>query len=375
MVVFVVTLRFLPPLWCSRGAGAWWEGDAKTQAALGNGVGRWLDQRLETETYATGDQTFDGEWLFGTYQMAILGLVQTAEEHPELRAEALRRIARAEELLLSKAVRRFDHREWKEDALDSLGGMNGHAGYLGYLNLALGMHRKLEPDFKYRLLHDQISEALARRLDAAAICLLETYPGQTFPVDNCAVAASLRWMDRVEGTNRFAATYQRWITSIRKNYVDRKTGLVFQSVGSRSGAAMGPPRASGSLLGAYFLGLAGEPLAKEIFVAARAELWAPFAGFGAVREYPSTVPAGRGDIDSGPLIFGRSLSASGFMMACARQHGDEATFGQLYRSVHLVGAPTRHGDVLGFAMGGPLGDSMMLALLTAQPLEKTKDKP
>lgn len=368
-------MRFLPPLWCGRGAAAWWNGDAKTQAAMASGIGNWLDKQLETATYATGDPTFDGEWLFGTYQMAILGLVQAAEEHPELRAEALRRIDRAEELLLSKTVRHFDHQEWKEDALDSLDGMDGHAGYLGYLNLALGMHRKLEPNFKHRQLHDRISEALARRLDASPIGLLETYPSQTYPVDNCAVAASLRLKDRVEGTNRFAATYERWIARVRKSYVDPRTGLVFQSVGARDGAPMAPPRASGSLLGAYFLGLAEEPLAKELFVAARRELWAPFAGFGAIQEYPSGIPAGRGDIDSGPLIFGRSISASGFMMACARQHGDEATFSQIYRSVHLVGVPTRRGDVLGFATGGPLGDSMMLALLTAQPIRTGKEKP
>ncbi len=374
LAIFVAVARFFPPLWCGRDAADWWNGEAERQAALANGVDTWLDRQLETATYATGDPTFDGEWLFGTYQMAILGLVQTAEEHPGLRADALRRIGRAEDMLLSQAVRRFDRQEWKEDAIDSLDGVNGHAAYLGYLNLALGMHRKLEPDFRHRPLHDRISEALARRLDASPTGLIETYPGQTYPVDNCAAAASLRLKDRVEGTDRFAATYGRWIARLRRSYVDPKSRLVFQTVSSRNGVPLGPPRASGSLLGAYFLGLAGDPLAKELFVAARAELWAPFAGFGAVQEYPAGFPAGRGDIDSGPLIFGRSISASGFMMACARQHGDGATFGRIYRSVQLVGAPTVRGNGLGFATGGPLGDSMLLALLTAQPVGSEKER-
>jgi len=154
---------------------------------------------------------------------------------------------------------------------------------------------------------------------------------------------------------------------MRERYVDPKSGLLFQAVDGHSGRPLDAPRGSGTLLGAYFLGLAGHPFARELYLAARRELWAPFMGFGATLEYPAEHAGGRGDIDSGPLVLGRSVSATGLMLGCARQQGDEAVFGEIYRSVHLFGAPTRQSGRVTFALGGPLGDAMMLALLTAQP--------
>lgn len=369
LVVFLVALRFLPPFWCEHGAAVWWEGDAGSQADLGRSVERWINRPLGLDQFLTGSETFDGEWLFGTYQMAVLGYAQLAEQHPELRAECLRRMEFAEDRILSDEVRKFDRSEWKEDPIESLDGPNGHAGYLAYFNLALSAHRRLDAGFKHRALHDRISTALARRLAASRIGLIETYPSQTYPVDNCAVAASLRLHYLADGTNRFQEVYGLWLTGMKQRLVDRRTGLLIQAVGSRTGNATDAPRGSGTLLGAYLLGVAGEPFAKDLYLAARRELLAPVMGFGAVREYPGGIIAGPGDIDSGPLIFGRSISASGFMLGCARQHGDEETFRLLYRSVHLFGAPTRQPGKRTFACGGPLGDSLLFALLTASPME------
>ncbi len=366
LAVFLATLRLLPPAWCGRNAGAWWRGDVELQARLGRGVERWISRPMAADQFLTGDQTFDGEWLFGTFQMAILGSAQLAREHPELRADCLHRMELAEDRMLTDQVRQFDRREWKEDPIDALDGPNGHAGYLAYFNLALSVHRQLDPQFKHRGLNDRISEAIARNLNASPIRLIETYPGQTYPVDNCAAAASLLLHDRADGTNRFRPVYRKWLAEMKGRYTDPRTGLLIQAVSSRTGNATDAPRGSGTLLGAYFLGLAGEPFARDLYLAARRELMAPVAGFGAMREYPPGIIAGPGDIDSGPLIFGRSISASGFMMGCARQQGDEETFRSIYRSVHLFGAPTRQAGMATFAVGGPLGDSLLFALLTAR---------
>lgn len=368
VLVFLVSVRVIPPLWCDRGAGEWWEGSGERPAALGRSVDQWIQRSLTSEQFQTGVSLFDGEWLFGTYQMAIVGLAQLAEVKPELRVECLRAMELAEDRILSAAVWKFDQAAWKEAPLDALDGSNGHAGYLGYLNLSLSRHRMLDPQFKHRAIHDRISNALARNLEASPTALIETYPGETYPVDNCSVAASLALHDRAGGTRRFAPICERWLAQLKRRYTDPRTGLLFQAVSSRTGEPVDAPRGSGTALGAYFLGLIGEPFARELYQAARRELWSPVFGFGAVREYPRGFREGAGDIDSGPLIFGRSISASGFMLGCARQQDDEDTFRMIYRSVHLFGAPTRQGARTTFALGGPLGASLMLALLTAQPV-------
>jgi hypothetical protein len=371
LVVFLVVLRVAPPLWCGRDATSWWRGDRERQIALVQSVERWTSQPLTPEEFTSGNATFNGEWHFGTYQMAILGLAQVAREHPELKSRCLTAMDQCEARLLSEEVRQFDRRSWREDPLESLDGNAGHAGYLGYLNLALGVHRALDPAFARRAFHDRITAKLARALQASPISLLETYPGETYPVDNCAVAASLMLWDRVEGTHRYQPVLDRWRESLVWQYTDPRTGLLFQAVSSRNGGPVDVPRGSGTLLGAYFLGLAGDPLSTALYATGRRELWAPAAGFGAAREYPWNGIQGRGDIDSGPVILGRGISATGFLLGCARQQGDEATYAGIYRTVHLFGAPTTRGDRQSFVTGGPLGDALLLALLTAQPVGQT----
>jgi hypothetical protein len=368
IVLFCVFIQWIPAMWCGRDAGVWWRGDAARQTELARSVGDWIGQPLGPEHFKTGDPVFDGEWLFGTYQMAVLGLGQIAMEHPEMRVECLRLMEDCEDRMLLARVREFDAKVWKQDPLEDLDGPFGHAGYLGYLNLALSFHRRLDPHFKHRELNDRISAALARNLEASPVLQVETYPQMAFPVDNTAVAVSLRLHDQADATNRFEKIYGRWLKAMRGGYVDRKTGLLVQRVDAFDGGRMDAPRGSGTLLSAYFLGLAGDPLGAELFRAAQVALWAPALGFGAALEYPGGEYYGGGDIDSGPLIFGRSISASGLMLACARQQGDEAAYRSLYRSVHLFGAPTARTGRRSFASGGPLGNAMMLALLTAHPV-------
>ncbi|OMC04097.1 hypothetical protein [Mycolicibacterium fortuitum] len=62
------------------------------------------------------------------------------------------------------------------------------------------------------------------------------------------------------------------------------------------------------------------------------------AGLAGILEYPSGTD-GDADVDSGPLIFGVSLSASAVGLAAARANGDRDLAGRLTRQVELVGVP------------------------------------
>ena len=85
-----------------------------------------------------------------------------------------------------------------------------------------------------------------------------------------------------------------------------------------------------------------------------------------MREYPRGV-FGLGDIDSGPVIFGFGVSSTGFSLAGARRYGDDDAFSALYATTHVFGAPTAVGDATRFATGGPIGDAILFAMLTAPP--------
>ena len=62
------------------------------------------------------------------------------------------------------------------------------------------------------------------------------------------------------------------------------------------------------------------------------------------------------------MILGFGVSATGFALGASRANGDEEMFRALWASTRLFGAP-RAGH--GFLTGGPLGDAVLFAMLTA----------
>jgi hypothetical protein len=325
-------------------------------------VDAWLASELDRGGYSTGSDLFDGEWWFATFQMAGLGFAQLAASRPEQRERYVASLERSIDGLLDERVRAFDAARWGEDPMAE--GAGHHAAYLGYLGIVLGLHRRLVPDSRYAALHDRIAGGLADHLAASELCLLETYPGEVYPVDNTAVFATLALhAEASDGEHEprlwtCLAGFDRWI--------DPASGLLFQAVDPATGEPRDQPRGSGSALAAYFLSFADPELSWRLADAVRRELAEAPLGFGLVREYPDSSPGGRGDIDSGPVIVGVGVSPTGFSIACARLLHDRRWFLQLHRTARLFGAP--RGD-RGFATGGPLGNAIMLAMLTAEPLE------
>ena len=89
--------------------------------------------------------------------------------------------------------------------------------------------------------------------------------------------------------------------------------------------------------------------------------------FGAVLEHPTTCVdcMGRVDVDSGPVFMGFGVSATGFAIGASRANDDRDAFVSLYATAHLFGAPFDDGATRTYATGGPLGDAILLAMLSA----------
>jgi hypothetical protein len=343
-----------------------WRGE---HAALGRGVERWINEDLSEQDFATGDSKFDGEWLFATYMMAGMGFGQLARatNNSDERRRYARLMDRCIERLISRRLRRFDAQAWGEDALDTLDrDGRDHAAYLGYLNLLLG-HRRLlrRMSAKHAQLNDHITRALARRLGRSRLLQLQSYPSEVYPVDNAAVVGSIGLYDRAAGTDH-SGLLARWGRHLRRRAVDPASGLLHQQLHPRTGAPGDAPRGSGTALAVYFLSFSHPRLSKELYVALRTSQATTLLGFGVVREY-GPGHSGWGDIDSGPVVLGYGVSATGFAVGASRIHGDEAYFERLATTLHLFGAPVNSGNSLEFVTGGPLGNALMLAMLTARP--------
>jgi hypothetical protein len=374
--IFAAATVVVPRWWCGRNSDNWYEGKPELRKSLAREVAAIVRKGVSVDNFTNDSDLFRNEWQFGTYQMGALGLMQVAAslpiEDPE-RADFMLAAETAIDRLLSNEVRAFDAKSWGEDALLTLDGNRGHAAYLGYLNLVLGTHRTLVAGSRFIAMHDTISDALARRLEASKIRIVETYPRECYPVDNAAVVGSLLLHRRLTGkTPEPALLEARAAYSRNGRWRQGAEGLVFQAVNVEDGGAADSARASGTTLAALWLAYGDPALGKELFESVRGKLCGDVLGFGYVREYADG--HGSGDVDSGPVILGASISATGFSLASARMHGDRDLFNRIYRTVHLVGTPvSKGGDRMIFATGGPLGNAIMLAMLTAPRIQTTTD--
>ncbi len=358
LILFLLCLYFFPHIWCERGAMDWYNNKPDLQKKLASSVENWVNRELKSSDYSTGDKLFSGEWLFGTYMMASMGFGQMALSYPEMKDHYISLMNKCIEKILSPAVKEYDRMSWGEDPIDTLDGPNDHIAYLGYFNLVLSFNHFIDPNSKYKELNKKITEKLVRNLEKSDNLLLYTYPGQIYLPDNCTVTGSIALYDRATGEDH-SKLLKRWMKKCRHDYIDPDTGLLYQTY-------MPPGRGSGTAIGIYFLSFADKELSADLYKALKKHLSGGLLGFGAIREYPVNVP-GEGDIDSGPVISGYGISATGFSLAGCRIHRDSELFCELYGTSFLFGCPVIRGDRLDFVMGGPLGNAIMFAMITAMP--------
>jgi hypothetical protein len=364
MVLALGVTRIVPSAWCGHGASAWYEGDAKLQMSMADDL-MAFEARDDRNVASTSVNRFAGEWALVTHQMTALGLAQMCLAHPEETSRYAREVTHAALKSFRAEMRTFGTEAWHgEDALQALESPNGHA-YLAYSALALGMARLLDPAFPPDIAkqHDALVAAYERRLLAQPTGLIETYPGEAFPTDVSAVAAAIAVHGRVTGVDH-AAVLRHWADAVANVQIDKSTGLVLQRMGLDA-SAHDSPRGSGTALAAYFAGFAdrhvAELLARGLF-ANEASFW----GFDAIREYgPGTW--GTGDVDSGPVLFGVSVSATGFALAPAHALGRRTSFERIFRTTDLFGMPATALGRTRFGTGGPIGNAVLFAMITSGP--------
>jgi hypothetical protein len=361
LLAFVLGIGTIPHRVCERDAAGYFDGDRAATLALATSVAHWADKDLRPGDFATGSRRFDGEWLFGTYMMAAMGFGQIVLEHPEEREASLSRMERCLDAMLSEDARAFDREGWNgENALSST---RGHVAYLGYAGLALGLHRILRPSSRFAEIDDRFAAALAARIDASPTGFVETYPGEVYPVDNTAALGALALHARATRKAPPAAL-AKGIDALKARGIDPASGLVIQAVAVGDAQPRDAARASGTALASYFLAYADPGVSRALWDALEKRQLRTVLGFGAILE------GSRGDIDSGPVVLGFGVSATGFALGASRMHGDRDVFAALYATAHLFGAPFDENDQRTYAIGGPIGDAILFAMTTAPRIER-----
>ncbi len=199
--------------------------------------------------------------------------------------------------------------------------------------------------------------ALEAAFDASETPFLQAYPGQAWPVDSTVAVAALHLHDTLFPT-QFEATISRWVT-LAKTKLDPATGLLPHRVDYRTGDLLQGTRGSSQSVIQRFLPEIDAAWARETYPKFREQFAATILGIAGIREYPVGVE-GVGDVDSGPLVAGMSLSSSVVTVAAAQVEGDEALADAMLNVGEALGMPIELGGSKRYALGVlPTGDAFL----------------
>ncbi|MFT7520270.1 MAG: hypothetical protein ACI9MC_002415 [Kiritimatiellia bacterium] len=354
----------VPAWWCGRRANQLCVDDPAALLPLARQVAH--DVRTGGMRAHTGDARFDGEWRTVTCMASVIGLVQVTQLYPD-QSEVFRKpVETCLDTLDTTDARRFAVDAWGVDGADDLHHAGGHA-WLAYHALALGVHRQRWPESSYADRHDEIVASLLRRMmhGDAPLHHVQTYPGEVYPADLAVLTAAVDLHGTLTGQDY---TLQRWYHRLRTDAVDPRSGLLYGSLSAQTGEPIEPPRGSSTALATFVLpygGPNGAALANNLWTSLREHLYREAGGFGAVREF-TPGHGGAPNVDSGPVILGLGISATGFAIGGARQAHDRRSFIALHRTAWLFGAPAEHDTRQDWRAAGALGNALMLAMTTTR---------
>ncbi|WP_176738523.1 hypothetical protein [Micromonospora pallida] len=242
-----------------------------------------------------------------------------------------------------------------------------HAGWTNWLRggvLALQPADRRDPAEVRRFAEN--SAALGAAFDASGTPYLAAYPGQAWPVDSTVAVASLRLHDTLLPP-RFRGTVDRWLDGVRQR-LDPRTGLLPHRVDPVTGAPAEVARGTSQSVIHRFLPEIEPTFARQQYRSFRDRFLATPLGLGpAVREYPIGLD-GPGDVDSGPLLLGVSLSATVVTLGAAQRHGDHRLASALANYGEVAGLPVSTPGTKRYALGlMPIGDAFLAWAKTARP--------
>jgi len=242
--------------------------------------------------------------------------------------------------------------------------------YRGWLNWLRGGVLSLQPaasrDAAEVARFERDSAELGTAFDESATPFLPAYPGQAWPVDSTVAMASLRLHDKLLPP-KYAATAVRWAAGARAR-LDPATGLLPHTVDVDTGEPASGARGSSQSVINLFLPEIDREFSDSQYVRFRELFLSRPLGLGpAVREYPHGVD-GAGDVDSGPLLLGVSLSATVVTLGAARVHGDESLAAGLATFGEVAGVPLDTFSTRRYAFGqAPVGDAFLAWAKSARP--------
>ncbi len=310
---------------------------------------------------------YSSETLFVHYFMTSIGYAQVIKHSPKLIDRYLPGMEKALELMTTEEAMFFDTESWEGNALEDFrqGKKDTHGSFMFYYNFAIGLHALLVPESKYATLHDSISNFLIERLDDTEFKIVETFPGYYWPADMSVAYGSLGIYQMNHKDKKFSQLYEL-PENFMINFCDSTTGLVYHNIELNVDNTLykNLVRGSSSAYSAFFLAYLDENISINIMHSIRKELYDNTLLYTGVRENLRNTENTE-DFNSGPIIKGLGVVASGFTLGTAKILGFKEMFKELYSTAALVGGSTKNNKYFKFKRGTHIGNSIMFTILTS----------
>ena len=268
------------------------------------------------------------------HTLSALAWANLARAQPSLRPDALAAIrASIDGLATPAAVRPFVNTEVRRGVL-----------WLGQRTLLLAEHCALaapdarDPDFESEL-HANCA-ALSAAFLASPTHHLRTHVGRAWPTDNLAALVALVTHDQLYGTT-YRASFEAWRTWTEA-HLDAETLLPHGEIDPRSGEPRDVPRGCATSWLIPLLARVDPGLARIWYERYRQHFGIERLGLRMFREWPVD-RGGASDVDSGPVLFGAGMAATGIGLAAARSVGDAETARDIDTLAEFFGCPLQTG--------------------------------
>jgi hypothetical protein len=202
---------------------------------------------------------------------------------------------------------------------------------------------------------------------------LEAYRGLSWPVDSVVAIAALRLHEKLFHSSH-AEVIATWIRKAKER-IDPETGLLPHRVDAAQGRMLTGARGSSQTLLLRFLPEIDPEWAASQYMLFRSQFVQFPLGVPGIREFPQGYFR-LGDIDSGPLIFGTSASASAVAIGTALAFGDYELADVLSRTAQAFGIEMKMGEESTHLFGlVPIGDAFLTWSHTAALVTKIPELP
>jgi hypothetical protein len=152
-----------------------------------------------------------------------------------------------------------------------------------------------------------------------------------------------------------------------QNHLDTETGLVPHRTDLQTGQSLDGSRGTSQVLILLFLAEIDPELGQAHYQLFRQQHLVTRLGLPGVLEFPSHRP-GMGDVDSGPLLAGVSLSATAIFLGTSRLYRDEEVSTAVWQGGEALGLAVHTGKQRYYAFGLlPIGDAFVVWAKTMTP--------